>query len=254
MIADAFPTVAEVVDVLSGEDWLLVGGAMTQLHCAIQTVEYARPTEDVDIVVDPVNGSTLVRVADALEQHGYSKVEQLNKGGYLHRFTRTDGFSVDVMGKDSSLTPDQWFGQRVVKCPGSKSALGKYHNGEWKEVIEVDLGDGRSVRIPNVWSALALKGWALKQPDVNRERHVQDSLALFACAARTSPKRALTKSEREAVNFVLSQSYLADLSNWTPLQESHYEELLLEIRRLRPQGHIDVPLPLQQFLPKPKQR
>ncbi|OIR45753.1 hypothetical protein [Corynebacterium sp. NML130628] len=250
MDVDAFPHVTEIVDVLAGEDWLLVGGAMTLLHCAIQNVEYARPTVDVDIVVDPVHGSTLFKVAELLEKRGYRKREPLRKDGYLHQFTRPDGFSVDVMGKDSSRTPQRWFGQRVVECPGSKSALGNLHNGDWKEVVQVNLGGGRIVRIPNVWSALALKGWALKLPSPNRERHVQDCLALFACAAKTNPKRALTKSEREAVNFVLSQSYLGDLNNWTPLKQSHQLEALAEIRRLRPQGDIGVPVLLKPLLPE----
>ncbi|MDK8664330.1 hypothetical protein [Corynebacterium coyleae] len=35
----------KVASALDGEDWLLVGGAMTHLHCALNEVGYARPTE-----------------------------------------------------------------------------------------------------------------------------------------------------------------------------------------------------------------
>ena len=47
-----FPHVAEVAGILEGEDWLLVGGAMTQVHCALHGITYERPTTDVDLVVD----------------------------------------------------------------------------------------------------------------------------------------------------------------------------------------------------------
>lgn len=236
-----FPHLLEVADALEGEDWLLVGGAMTQVHCHMRDVEYARPTRDVDVVVDPNNGSTLVGVARRLEHSGFFRVAHLGTDRYLHRFQRDDGFAVDVMGKDSDLTPDRWLGFRVVKCPGSKSALGQYSNGDPKEVYDFELGNGRAVRVPNVWSALALKGRALRQPSANRERHTQDSIALLACADRTSPKRELTKSEREAVNYTISSDYLGDLGNWTPLAERHWAEALREIRRIRPQGDIGVP-------------
>lgn len=250
MAADILPHVAEVAEILDGEDWLLVGGAMTQVHCAIGEVVYERPTSDVDIVVDPVEGSTLIGVAARLERNGFERVEQLHSSGALHRFQREDGFAIDVMGKDSSLTPNRWMGFRVVKCPGSKSALGQYSDGERKEILQVDLSGGWSVRVPNVWSALAIKGWALRQPDSNRERHVQDSLALLACASATEPKRRLTKSERQAINFVLSSDYLGHLENWGPLSDRYWQAALKEIRRLRPQGEIGVPEPLKPLLPK----
>ena len=67
----------KVASALDGEDWLLVGGAMTHLHCALNEVGYARPTEDVDIVVDPVNHSTLGSVAQKLEESGYEPVLSL---------------------------------------------------------------------------------------------------------------------------------------------------------------------------------
>lgn len=252
MAANIFQHVAEAAEILDGQDWLLVGGAMTQVHCVLGEVTYERPTSDVDIVVDPVNESTLIGVAACLEKNGFERVEQLHSSGALHRFERENGFAIDVMGKDSNLTPDRWLGFRVVKCPGSKSALGRYSDGKQKEILEVNVGEGRSVRIPNVWSALAIKGWALRQPDANRQRHVQDSLALLACASVTEPKRNLTKSERKAINFVLSSDYLSHMENWGPLSDRQWQAVLTEIRRLRPQGEIGVPDPLKPMLPPPK--
>lgn len=155
---------------------------------------------------------------------------------------------MDVMGIDSDRTPDRWRGYNVVKCPGSKSALGRLSSGTPKDVLEVPVSEAHTVRLPNAWSALAMKGHALRLPDGNRERHIQDALALLACAHRTEVKRGLTKSEHSGVNNVLSSSYLSEVENWMPLDQVHWGETLEEIRRLRPQGTIPVPPLLQTVL------
>ena len=176
MMDGVYPGLHQVASALDGEDWLLVGGAMTQLHCPLNDVGYGRSTEDVDVVVDPMNHSTLVGVAKAVSA-------------------------------------------------------------------------AHTVRLPNVWSALAMKSHALRLPDANRERHVQDALALLACADRTEAKRELTKSERAGVNKILSSSYLSAVENWMPLDQTHWGEALQEMRRLRPQGVIPVPPLLQTEMP-----
>lgn len=249
MMSDVYPWLHRVASALDGEDWLLVGGAMVQLHCTLSDVGYGRSTEDVDIVVDPINDSTLGSVADALEKSGYAQVTPLRRDGFLHQFHHRDGSQVDVMGIDSERTPRRWRGYNVVKCPGSKSALGTLADGTPKDVLEVAVGKVQTVRLPNIWSALAMKGHALRLPDGNRERHFQDALALFACAHRTEVKRGLTKSERAGVNNILSSSYLPEVENWMLLDQAHWGEVLVEIRRLRPQGTIPVPPLLQSEFP-----
>lgn len=239
----------EVADTLSGEDWLLVGGAMVHLHCGRADVHYGRPTSDVDLVVDPIGDTTLQSVARALSAAGFQGVEPLSGAGALHRFVRNGSEIVDVMGKDSDLTPDRWHGYRVVKCPGSKSALGTYASGSPKELLELSPHVGKPVRIPNVWSAIALKGHSLLTSAPNRQRHVQDGLALLACAHRAETKRTLTNSERSALNTLLSSDYLAHLENWLPLSETHWDEAWSEIRRLRPQGPIFIPRVLRERFP-----
>lgn len=251
---DRHALLESVASALDGEDWLLVGGAMTHLHCALNEVGYARPTEDVDIVVDPVNHSTLGSVAQKLEASGYVAVAPITREGFLHHFLRDEGLRVDVMGEDSERAPDRWRGYNVVrvKCPGSRSALGNLSDGTPKDVLEVPIGEERTVRLPNVWSAISMKGHALRIAEGNRERHVQDALALLACANRTEVKRGLTKSERVAVNNILSSSYLSDVENWVPLDQEHWGEALQEIRRLRPQGDILVPTIMRSLLPPEK--
>lgn len=252
MMGGVYPWLHQVASALDGEDWLLVGGAMTQLHCALSHVGYGRTTEDVDIVVDPITNSTLVGVAEALERAGYEQITPLRREGFLHQFRHEEGSQVDVMGIDSDRTPDRWRGYNVVKCPGSKSALGRLASGTPKDVLEVPVSEAHTVRLPNAWSALAMKGHALQLPDANRERHVQDALALLACAHRTEVKRGLTKSEHSGVNKILSSSHLSEVENWMPLDQTHWGEALEEIRRLRPQGEIGVPEPLKPMLLPPK--
>lgn len=244
-----YPWLDHVASALHGEDWLLVGGAMTQLHCALNEVGYGRSTDDVDLVVDPINDSTLGSVAAKLEENGYEQITPMTKDGFLHQFLHREGPQVDVMGKDSERTPGRWRGYNVVKCPGSKSALGRLADGSPKDVLEISVSKMQTVRLPNVWSAIAMKGHALRLPGANRERHIQDALALFACAHRTEVKRGLTKSERAGVNNILSSSYMSEVENWMPLDQPHWGEALKEIRRLRPQGSIPLPPLLQEELP-----
>ena len=47
-MAAVYPWLDHVASALHGEDWLFVGGAMTQLHCALSEIGYGRSTNDVD--------------------------------------------------------------------------------------------------------------------------------------------------------------------------------------------------------------
>ena len=87
------------------------------------------------------------------------------------------------------------FGARVVlSVPGSRSALGL--------TIDYVTPTGTTIRIPDLGSALSLKGAALGTPSANRLRHAQDAITLFACAdpdglelsrpMRTNINRAIT--------------------------------------------------------------
>lgn len=251
-IASDFPLLGEVAACLQEEDWLLVGGLMVHLHCARVGVAYARPTADVDLVVNPASGSNLESVARRLQACGFEPIRPLRADGFLHRFSRPlrggTSFVVDVMAPDSALSPQRWRGYRVVHAPGTKSALGLDSSGKPKEIVSVDLGGGLTADIPNVWSALAMKGHNLRLPDMNRERHVEDAIALFACAHRSSPKRPLTKSERSGLNNLLSSSYFEDVTHWTPLASAHWAEAYAEMSRIRPEGELRIPPVLRQQL------
>jgi hypothetical protein len=63
----------------------------------------------------------------------------------------------------------------VVRVPGARSDL--------KRTATFQTPGGTTIRIPDIASALSLKGAAYHTPSANPERHLQDAITLFACAA-----------------------------------------------------------------------
>jgi hypothetical protein len=63
-----WPNVAEIAEVLSSDQWTLVGGLMNQLHTVHHGLGVVRPTNDVDIVlhIETTRGVP-ARAATALE-------------------------------------------------------------------------------------------------------------------------------------------------------------------------------------------
>lgn len=218
---------------------------MVQLHCELAEVLYTRATHDVDIVVDPGSGTTLSSMGARLQARGYLLTVSIRHDGKAHRFVHPDGLQVDVLAKDDSRN-HRLFSYPAVQAPGSKSALGKFRDGRSKERETVDLGDGLSVSIPNIWSAISLKGWACRTSNSDRERHIQDAIALLSCAGKRGERRALTKSERRAVNIVLSSSALGDHLNWMYLSDKAWADVITAIKMLRPElQQISLPKAVQ---------
>src|SRR5258706_16343032 len=82
--------VAEIEAVLPHENWTLVGGLMTQLHCIRGRFAVIRPTSDVDIVlhVETTRG-VAAAAATALESLGYELTPSTHpRGESAHRFRR----------------------------------------------------------------------------------------------------------------------------------------------------------------------
>lgn len=230
---------AETARILADIEWVLIGGSMVQLHCQLADVEYGRATSDVDLVIEADSPAQFHVVARRLLNSGFTAEPGGDRYPVLHRFTR-GSWSVDVMGRDTSTPrPETWQdGHLVIRAPGSRSALGTDSSGEPKQRLVVDVGAGQSVVIPNVWSAIALKGRAYRTPSANRHRHLADAIALFACA-HEHPRRALTNSEREAVNFLLSSPEVSSLEHWFDLGEDYWgwaRDSMLSVR-----ADVDLP-------------
>lgn len=226
------PGLELLVAALEGEDWVLVGGTMTHAHCQMAGVHYSRTTHDLDLVVNPVGATSLGSAARALIGAGFGEVRPLSPDGFLHRFVSQEGVEVDVMAPDSDLSPTRWRGFRVVQSPGSKSAL--------KHLVEVPVGAG-TLQLPDVRAAAALKGHAIKLPSPNRERHVQDFIALMACGASAGKSRELSKSERGAFNNALRSDYFATADTWMATDPDHWPDAVAELRRVFPGRQLRLP-------------
>jgi hypothetical protein len=130
-----------------------------------------------------LRAGSYAEAASTLEALGYRRKEPLDPRAPLHRFTR-GAEVVDLMAPEGRQVH---FGARtVLSVPGSRSALNR--------PIDYTTPGGTTIRIPDVESALSLKGAALRTPSDNRVRHVQDAVTLLACA--DSAALDLSKSMR----------------------------------------------------------
>lgn len=157
--------------------WTLVGGQMVHLWCAERGVAPARPTDDLDAVLDVrARPAALMEFTRALADMGFAP-EGETWNGHQHRWVR-DGAQIDV------LIP-RWLGERAansrgagggttLETPGAQQALDR------TEEITVEI-EGRLgiVRRPNLLGALVAKGAAHTVVlDKARRRHLTDFLVL----------------------------------------------------------------------------
>lgn len=188
-----WPQAVELVDVLPGDCWTLVGGLMVQLHAVRAGLPASRVTVDVDIVLHVETGATTFPAAQAaLRSLGYELRIPSGRNTPVHRFERgIDVIDViDVMVADN-LAPRHRptvRGRTVFGIPAGTSALRKTVDC----AIEVD-GTVIMLSVPDVLGALVLKGAAYKEDPRDRERHLDDA-AVLACALR-SPEIAAGRME-----------------------------------------------------------
>lgn len=198
-MSEVFERLGEIAAVLPSERWMLVGGLMVHVHATSAGILHARPTDDVDLVVELRAGS-YAQAANALETIGYARKEPLDSRAPFHRFAR-GAEVVDLMAPEGRQVH---FGARVVlSVPGSRSAL--------ERTIDHVSPTGTTMRIPDLGSALSLKGAALGTPSANRQRHSQDAVTLFACA--NPDGLDLSKSMRTNINRAITA--LSDPQAWS---------------------------------------
>lgn len=189
MSRDVFERVQEIADNLSPDRWLLVGGLMVHAHAQLAGIQHARPTDDVDLVVE-VRAGSYAQAAAVLQRLGYVQHESLDRHAPFHRFTRGREH-VDLMGPEDK--PVRFLGREVLAVPGSRSALNR--------TIAYETVGGVAIRIPDVESALSLKGAAFRLPGPNSVRHLQDAVTLFACLDTAQPDSS--KSMKENINNLI---------------------------------------------------
>jgi len=187
---DVFERVEEIANNLLPDRWMLVGGLMVHAHAQLAGIQHARPTDDADLVVE-VRAGSYAEAAAVLQRLGYVQHESLDRHAPFHRFTRGREH-VDLMGPEDK--PLRFLGRDVLAVPGSRSALNR--------TIAYETAGGVAIRIPDVESALSLKGAAFRSPGPNRVRHLQDAVTLFACLDTAQPN--ISKSMKKNINNLIS--------------------------------------------------
>ena len=146
--------------------------------------------DDVDLVVEVRTGS-YAQAAEVLQRLAYVQHESLDRYAPFHRFTRGREH-VDLMGPEGK--PGRFLGREVLAVPGSRSALNR--------TITYQTAGGVAIRIPDMESALSLKGAAFRLPGHNKVRHLQDAVTLFACLDTAQPD--ISKSMKKNINNLIS--------------------------------------------------
>jgi len=214
---DVFERVDEIANKLSPDRWLLVGGLMVHAHAQLAGIQHARPTDDVDLVVE-VRAGSYAQAAAVLTRLGYVQHESLDRHAPFHRFTRGREH-VDLMGPEDK--PVRFLGREVLAVPGSRSALNR--------TIAYETG-GVAIRIPDVESALSLKGAAFRLPGPNRVRHLQDAVTLFACLDTAQPD--ISKSMKKNINNLIFAMDNAEA--WSFADPTNRRRAIRAIRAVQP--------------------
>lgn len=218
MSQDVFERVEEIANNLSPDRWLLVGGLMVHAHAQLAGIPHARPTDDVDLVVEVRTGS-YAQAAAVLQQLGYVQHESLDRHAPFHRFTRGREH-VDLMGPEGK--PVRFLGREVLAVPGSRSALNR--------TITYQTAGGVAIRIPDVESALSLKGAAFRLPGPNSVRHLQDAVTLFACLDTAQPD--ISKSMKKNINNLISA--MDNPEAWSFADPTNRRRAVRAIRAVQP--------------------
>lgn len=207
----------ELTDGLPMEHWMLVGGLMVHAHATRADVRHVRPTDDADLVVE-MAVTSYSAAARGIEALGYEVNRPIDPGSPVHRFSR-NGSHVDLMAAEGSDA--RFAGHDVVVAPGSRSAL--------RRTVTFELPAGAAVRVPDLSSALSLKGAAYGLPGSNRVRHLQDAVTLFACA---EAELDLSKSMRTNVNTLVRG--LEHVDAWGYADASTRRRAVRTVRAFRP--------------------
>jgi len=215
---DVFERVEEIADSLLPDRWVLVGGLMVHAHAQLAGIQHARPTDDVDLVVE-VRAGSYAEAAAVIQRLGYVQHESVDRHAPFHRFTRGREH-VDLMGPEDK--PVRFLGREVLAVPGSRSALNR--------TIAYETAGGVAIRIPDVESALSLKGAAFRLPGPNRVRHLQDAVTLFACLDKSQPD--ISKSMKKNINNLISA--MDTVEAWSFADPTNRRRAIRAIRAVQP--------------------
>lgn len=190
MSTEVLARLDEIATRLPPERWMLVGGLMVHAHALLAGVQHERPTDDADLVVELAT-DTYASAASAVLRLGYATHEPIDAHAPFHRFTR-GADHIDLMVPVGATVR---YGRRdVIAVPGARSAA--------RRTIPFVTPGGTQLRLPDLGSALSLKGAASTIPTANAVRHLQDAVTLFACA--DGQPLDLSRSMRKNVNHLIA--------------------------------------------------
>lgn len=211
--AESWQALVEVGPKL-GRHWLLVGGQMVFLHEVERGSTNARPTDDIDVVVDlRVEPSALDRMHNALIAARFLQ-DLPSPEGVAHRYRRR-GATIDVLapdrlGKRARLSLG---GGRTIEAPGTTQALVRSSRVR----VELSNGDAVLLRVPTLVGAVLGKIAAVTeivaQSASERAKHFRDVDALARLMGPADRDgAALSSKERLAVRRFADDPELSKLA------------------------------------------
>lgn len=157
--------------------WCLVGGQMVFLLCAERGGSPARPTDDVDTVLDiRAEPLILTTFTAALQSRGFAPDGQ-SWEGHQHRWVKGKA-KIDILIPtgvgERARSRKGVTGGTTLEAPGAQGAL------DHAEPVRVQVGSASgTVQRPGLPAAIAAKSAALLNPnDAKRQRHLIDVAVL----------------------------------------------------------------------------
>lgn len=184
--------------------WTLIGGQLVHLHCAERGLAPARPTNDLDTVVDIRASQTMLEsFTGALQDMGFAP--ETSGDGIQHRW-RHDKAQIDVLipegvGQRAAGTLGAG-GAPTIPAPGTTQALRRSE----PVMIEVDGRTGTILR-PNLIGALVGKAAARVEiaSDPASTRHCTDFVVLaHLISAHDFREAELAKRDRTRLRKMLA--------------------------------------------------
>ncbi|MCJ2195387.1 nucleotidyl transferase AbiEii/AbiGii toxin family protein [Kaistella montana] len=177
---DPWPAVFELARAVSSDHWVLIGGLMVQLHHRLRGEAPTRATRDIDTLarVEITWRQHLTALRSGLRALRYEDKDSIDTSAPLHRMTRADGdgdMQVDFLIADHVPPPaEQELPQPLpVQAPGGRNAL--------ERLLYVEVLTPQApvvIAVPDLIGALELKIEAYRVDSRDRERHLQDAVAL----------------------------------------------------------------------------
>jgi hypothetical protein len=201
------------------DGWTLVGGQMVHLHCAEAGRAPARPTNDVDTVIDVRARPKMLEVfTQVLVKLGFSAAG-ISAEGIQHRWIRGEA-TIDVLLPDGvgerTASRTGATASPTIPTPGGTQAL------ERSSSVEVAVaGRVGSVQRPSLVGALIMKAAAHSAVgDPAKGRHRGDFVVLASLiAARDFRGVELTKKDRKRIADMIA-AVRADSKTMTGIEDA----------------------------------